>query len=104
MATIKIKKSKKKEVSQDKKLRDQIITSKTTSFISLSNEELINKSKELIIDICNDTSNEDNLINYEALINAMEKKILNKNILIIININTIQIIVIQILMKKYTKK
>ena len=45
MATIKIKKSKKKEVSQDKKLRDQIITSKTTSFISLSNEELINKSK-----------------------------------------------------------
>ena len=76
MATtkIKIKKSKKKEASQDKKLRDQVITSKTSSFISLSNEELINKSKELIIDICNETSNEDNLITYEALINAMEKK------------------------------
>ena len=69
-----IVKSKKKEASQDKKLRDAVIKSRTTKFISLHEDELVNKSKELIINICNETSNEDNLITYEALINAMDKK------------------------------
>lgn len=67
-------KSKKKEASQDKKLRDAVIKSRTSQFISLHEDELVNKSKELIINICNETSNEDNMITYEALISAMDKK------------------------------
>ena len=67
-------KSKKKEVSQEKKLRDSLVKSRTQQYISLHEEELIKRSKELIIDICDEKSIEDNLITYEALINAMEKK------------------------------
>jgi len=42
-------KSKKKEASQDKKLRDAVIKSRTSQFISLHEDELVNKSKELIL-------------------------------------------------------
>jgi hypothetical protein len=74
-------KSKKKEASQDKKLRDAVIKTRTSKFILLHEDELIKMSKELIIDICNEQSNKDNLITYEALINAMDKKNLQSDIL-----------------------
>jgi hypothetical protein len=67
-------KSKKKEASQDKKLRDAVIKTKTSQFISLHEDELIKTSKELIIDICNENANENNMMTYEALVNAMDKK------------------------------
>ena len=64
----------KKEKAQDRRLRDQVLTSRTSQFLTLSNNELIVKSKDLILDLCNDTINDDDLITYEALVNAMEQK------------------------------
>jgi len=77
MATTKKKKLKlklKKEASQDKKFRDTVVQSRTSNFISLHDDELIQKSKEIIMNIVNEKSTEDDLITYEALVNAMEKK------------------------------
>ena len=67
-------KTKKKEKAQDRKLREQVLISRTSQFLSLSTNELIVKSKELILDLCNDTISNDDLITYEALLSAMEQK------------------------------
>ena len=70
-------KTKKKEASQYKKLKQQTIESRASSFIELSNNELIDKSKELIKNICDENFSNEDYLTYEALIIAMEKKNIN---------------------------